>query len=206
MNAAQPDWPGSAAPVPTKHIRAAGFGASVDACVTERSEIWFLSLLGNQQSIRALWARLVKGEMAYLAEDQFAGGVPYWLAQAVRRQCRFHVTRLPRTGAHHALLVPDAALYAAEQQDFLLLARTPAEAPLLHYRFLNRRVDLPLHPSWAEWLWERALRAEEARELEAVGIHAYRCSPDPAELAAALGRALRGHRLPAPADHTPEAG
>ncbi len=56
----------------TKHIRAAGFSAAVDACVTERSEIWFLSLLGNQQSIRALWARLVKGEMAYLADDQFA--------------------------------------------------------------------------------------------------------------------------------------
>ena len=39
----------------TKHIRAAGFGAAVDACATERSEIWFLSLLGNKQSIRALW-------------------------------------------------------------------------------------------------------------------------------------------------------
>ena len=147
--------------VQTKHIRAAGFGAAVDACVTERREIWFLSLLGNQQSIRALWARVVKGEMAYLAEDQFAGGVPFWLATGARQQCRFHVIRLPASGAHHALLVPDAALYAAEQREFLLLARTTEEAPTLHYRFLNRRLDLPLHPSWAEWLWRRGVENGE---------------------------------------------
>lgn len=184
----------------TKHIRAAGFGAAVDACVTERSEIWFLSLLGNQQSIRALWARLVKGEMAYLADDQFSGGVPFWLATGVRHQCRFHVTRLSATGAHHALLVPDAALYATEQREFLLLARTAEEAPILHYRFLNRRLDLPLHPTWSGWLWERALHTGEAQQLDAMGILAYRCTPDPAGLAEALGRALRGHRLPVPPD------
>ncbi|MEX1023203.1 MAG: hypothetical protein WD058_08650 [Dehalococcoidia bacterium] len=187
-------------PLQTKHIRAAGFGAAVDACVTERSEIWFLSLLGNQQSIRALWARLVKGEMAYLADDQFAGGAAFWLATSVRHQCRFHVTRLSATGAHHALLVPDAALYAAEQPEFLLLARTAEEAPVLHYRFLNRRLDLPLHPTWSGWLWERALHTGEAQQLDAMGILAYRCTPDPAGLAEALGRALRGHRLPVPPD------
>jgi hypothetical protein len=196
------DAPGA---LQTRHIRAAGFGAAVDACVTERSEIWFLSLLGNQQSIRALWARLVKGEIAYLADDQFAGGVPYWLATGVRQQCRFHVTRLPSTGAHHALLVPDAALYAAEQQEFLLLARNPEELPLLHYRFLNRRIDLPLHPTWSGWLWERALHTGEARALDAIGILAYRCEPDPADLTDALGRALRGHRVPVPPDALPEA-
>ncbi len=143
----------------TMHIRAAGFGAAVDAYAADESELWFLSLLGNRDSIRALWARLVKGEMAYLGTDQFSGGVPRWLAAAARGQCRLHIARLPASGAHHALLVPDAALYATEQQDFLLLCRTEEEAPLLHYRFLNRRLDLPLHPAWSGWLWERAMRS-----------------------------------------------
>ena len=40
-------------------IRAAGFTATVDACAQDDGQIWFLSLLGNQQSVRALWARLV---------------------------------------------------------------------------------------------------------------------------------------------------
>ena len=46
-------------------IRAAGFTATVDACAQDGGQIWFLSLLGNQQSVRALWARLVKGETAW---------------------------------------------------------------------------------------------------------------------------------------------
>ena len=43
-------------------IRAAGFTATVDACARDDGQIWFLSLLGDQQSVRALWAPLVKGE------------------------------------------------------------------------------------------------------------------------------------------------
>lgn len=184
------------------HIRAAGFGAAVDAYAADESELWFLSLLGNRDSIRALWARLVKGEMAYLGADQYDGGGPCWLASAARGQFRLHITRLPATGAHHALLVPDAALYATEQQDFVLLCRTEEEAPLLHYRFLNRRLDLPLHPAWGEWLWERALRSGEAQALDALDVHAYRCAPDAAELQDALGRAIRGHRLPLPVEES----
>jgi hypothetical protein len=48
-------------------IRAAGFTATVDACAQDGGQIWFfISLLGSQQAVRALWARLVKGETAYL--------------------------------------------------------------------------------------------------------------------------------------------
>ncbi len=62
---------------------------------------------------------------------------------------------------------------------------------MLHYRFLNRRLDLPLHPTWAAWLWDRALAAGEAVPLESRGLCAYRCLPDIEKLAADLGAALR---------------
>lgn len=184
----------------TRHIRCAGFGAAVDACVTDRNELWFVSMLGNQQSLRALWARLLKGEPAVISEDVFTGGHLYTLASDARAALRFHATRLPVTGAMHALLVPDAALYATERQDFLLLARSEAEAPDLHYRFLSRRIDLPLHASWTRWLWERGLQSGEVRPLDAFGIHAWRCIPDLDALQPALARALRGHRIPVPAE------
>jgi hypothetical protein len=177
------------------HMRAAGFGAAVDAYARDEGELWFLSMLGNQQSVRALWARLVKGEMAYLSSEQYAGGVPCWLAREARREWRFHSARLPGTGAYHGMLVPNAALYATERQDFLLLARNEEEAPALHYRFLNRRLDVPLHPAWSGWLWERALATGEVLPLDALDVRAYRCTPDPIELREAIGRAIRGHRL-----------
>ena len=33
-------------------------------------------MLGNQQAVKAIWARLIKGETAFLAEDLVGQGVP----------------------------------------------------------------------------------------------------------------------------------
>lgn len=187
------------------HIRCGGFAAAVDAYARDDADLWFVSMLGNQQSVRALWARLLKGEPAVLSDDALSGGRFCTLAPQARAGCRFHATRLPITGATHAMLVPDAALCASAQPDFLLLARSEEEAPELHYRFLSRRIDLPLHASWSGWLWQRGLDSGEVRSLDALGVHAWRCVPDPDVLRTALGRALRGHRIPVPADELADA-
>jgi len=92
--------------------------------------------------------------------------------------------------AYQGMLVPDMALFAADRTDFLLLRRTADDVAMLHYRFLSRRVPLPLHPTWAGWLWERALRTGEGRRLESHGLEAYRCAPDDAALAADLTEAI----------------
>ena len=186
-------------------IRIAGFTATVDACARDDGQVWFLSLLGNQQSVRAIWARLVKGETAYLSEDEVGGGSPCWLAAEAWGTWRFYSARLPSGAAYHGLLVPELAAYACDRRDFLLLARTEHEAPPLHYRFLNRRLDLPLHPSWAAWLWERGLNEGEIEALESVGVHAYRCRSDPSVLQEDISQAVRRRALPVPLDGEPTA-
>jgi hypothetical protein len=202
------DTKNGATPMQLLTIRAAGFTATVDACAKDDGQIWFLSLLGNQQSVRALWARLVKGETAYLSEDELGGGSSCWLAAEAWGTWRFYSARLPSGAAHHGLLVPELAAYACDRRDpsatlrtgFLLLARSEDEAPALHYRFLNRRLDLPLHPSWADWLWERGLTAEEVEALESTGVHAYRCRPDPDALQEDISDAVRRRLLTVPVD------
>jgi len=184
----------------TMHIRCAGFAGAVDAYARDGADLWFVSMISNQQSIRALWARLLKGEPAVISDDALMGGRYCALAAQARADCRFYTARLAVSGATHAMLVPSAALYASEGRDFLLLAPTEAEAPALHFRFLSRRIDLPLHPSWSDWLWTRGIDAGEIRPLDAHGIHAWRCVVDLEALQAALGRALRGHRVPMPAE------
>lgn len=96
------------------------------------------------------------------------------------------------------MLVPEMAAYLCDRRDFLLLARTEEETPALHYRFLNRRIDLPLHPSWAAWLWERGLKANEVEALESLGVHAYRCRPDPHALQRDITQGIRQGRLAVP--------
>ncbi|MFQ5809873.1 MAG: hypothetical protein ACE5JM_09665 [Armatimonadota bacterium] len=152
--------------------------------------------------MRALWARLVKGETAYLSEVELGGGSPCWLVPEAWGTWRFYGARLPSGAAYHSLLVPELAAYACDRQEFLLLARSEEEAPALHYRFLNRRLDLPLHPSWAGWLWERGLNTDEVEALESMGVHAYRCRPDPPALQEDVSQAVRRGQLPMPVEDT----
>jgi hypothetical protein len=186
-------------------IEAAGFGASVDAYVWEcdpdpavqRMRLWCLSLLGQQQAVKALWARLVRGEIATL-RNSVSGQVRFCaLAPEGPRQWRLFTATLPASAGYQAVLIPEAARYTGERADFLLLPRWDAEAAELHYRFLNCRADLPLYPAWAAWLWERALRTGEALPLEAHGLLAFRCVPSPRALAADLSQAVRAGQLAA---------
>jgi hypothetical protein len=181
-------------------IRTAGFTATVDAFAQDGEQLWFISMLGSQQSVRALWARLVKGETAYLSEGDLDGGSPCWLTREAWGTWRFHGARLPASATYHGMLVPDLAAYNCERRDFLLLARNEDESPALHYRFLNRRVDLPLHPSWADWLWDHGLASGETAGLHSVGIHAYRCRPDVTQLEEDISVAVRRRRLTVPDD------
>jgi hypothetical protein len=190
---------GASEPKALPILQAGGFSASVDAYALQADpdpsarsmRLWFLSLLGPQESVKALWARLVKGEMATLSFEEFGASRFCALAPEGPRAWRFYTANLRAAAAYHAMLVPEAALYARDRPDFLLLVRGPDEAPMLHYRFLNRRLDLPLHSDWASWLWDRALSTGEAIPLESTGLIAYRCAPNPEALAAALTSAVR---------------
>ena len=178
-------------------IRAGGFSATVDGYAKSDDELCFVSMLGHQQAVRAIWARLVKGEAAYLGETE-AGGESVPLTREAWGTWRFSGMRLPSGSAYHGMLVPEVAAYAADRRDFLLLARPQDEEVHLHYRFLNRRLDLPLHPSWAEWLWHRGLENGEVEQLASAGMQAFRCRPEPDALREDLGDAVRRRALSVP--------
>ena len=187
-------------------LQACGFTATVDAFAWEpdpdptarRMRLWFLSLLGPQESLKALWARLLKGELATLSQETLGRARFCLLASEGPRTWRTYTAGLPAAGGHQLVLLPEAARFAAARDDFLLLPRSEAEAPLLHFRFLDRRVDLPLHEGWHGWLWKRALRTGEAVSLEAEGICAYRCTPNQDALALDLTSAVQSGLLRVP--------
>ncbi len=184
-------------------LQAGGFRASVDAYAWDRDpgqgayrmRLWFLSLLGSQQAVRALWARLIKGEVATLSTEVLGTSRFCALAPEGPQGWRLFTATLPTAAGFQGVLVPRIACYTHEQLDFLLLPRQSEDAALLHYRFLNRRLDLPLHPTWADWLWQRALRGGEVVPLEALDPLAYRCQPNVEALAADLTEAVRGGTL-----------
>ncbi len=175
-------------------IRAGGFTATIDGCARGGNELWFLSMLGHQQAVRAIWARLVKGETAFLGSTEL-GGEPTPLAREAWGTWRFTGMRLPSGSAYHGVLIPEIAAYATDRLDFLVLVREQDDAAQLHFRFLARRLDLPLHPSWAEWLWRRGLESGEVETLTSAGVRAFRCRPDPATLREDIRNAVRARIL-----------
>jgi len=175
-------------------IRAGGFTATIDGCARGENELWFLSMLGHQQAVRAIWARLIKGEAGFFSSTEL-GGEPTPLAREAWGTWRFTGMRVPSGSAYHGMLIPEIAAYATDRLDFLLLVREQDDAAQLHFRFLARRLDLPLHPSWAEWLWRRGLETDEAEQLESIGVQAYRCRPRPEALRADIGDAVRRREL-----------
>ena len=106
------------------------------------------------------------------------------------REQRSPSVRATDESAHDAWFAPPAPDRSAWRTD-----RVPL--PIRHYRFLNRRVDLPLHQTWADWLWERALRRGEAAALETYGLDgpAYRCAPNPKHLRADISAAVASGAL-----------
>ena len=173
-----------------------------------------LSLVGGQNPLKALRAALRRGDHGRLtlqSDDSVAVAEFGW------KQCRLAnsagraiwqpiLSKLPQSGLWHLLLYPtyarpdpDPNRTPAENRTFLLLNPAGAPAPTERYHlFLDRRVDLPLHPYWASWLWARSLAREESKELETYGLTAWKCFFDEKALQADLSAAVKSGLLNIP--------
>ena len=194
-------------------ISAGGFSATVDSFAREEQSegLWFLSMLGSQTAVKAIWAALLKQppEAAFLIRG--ADGLPHSggyqrciIPEETIGTWTTKITRLPSSGGWQAMVYTKLAEFRFERDEFLLLAPDEEAAPALHRRFLDRRSDLPLPPDWADWLWQTGLRQETIVPLESVGVAAYRCSPNHDLLREELSEAVASGRLTLP-KHTESA-
>ena len=186
-------------------VNAAGYSATADAFARDPDTegLWFLSMVGPQTALKAIWASLLKQppDAAYiirgiegmaLSAEAISGArspttpVGTWTTR---------IARLPASRGWHALVYTRLAEFSFERDDFLLLAQDQADAPGLHHRFLDRRSPLPLHRTWRDWLWRRGLDTGEIVPLESAGLLAYTCNPNGEELKADLSAAVAAGTL-----------
>ena len=192
-------------------ISAGGFSATADAFARDPDTegLWFLSMVGPQTALKAIWAALLKqpadaahgvrldgrrdplGRLSPLFDSPGDRG---HLGNQDHLPARFG--RLARVGLHadgrarlRAGLVPAAGSLREGG------ARHPPA-------FLDRRSPLPLHRSWADWLWWRGLGAGEIAPLQSAGVAAYLCKPDAGALREDLARAVASGLLTLPREDT----
>ena len=118
-------------------ISAGGFSATVDAFARDDRDrtIWFLSMVGSQTALKAIWATLLKQppEAAHLMRGAdgtaLSGGYrrcvipPHTVGTWTTK-----IVRLPATGGYHALVFTKLAEFSHESDSFLLLAGDEARS------------------------------------------------------------------------------
>ena len=185
-------------------INAGGYSATADAYARDPQAdgLWFLSMVGPQTALKAIWASLLKQppDTAHIIR-----GIEGMALSGGYQSCRVphntigtwttRIARLPASRGWHALVYTRLAEFSFERDDFLLLAQDEADLPGLHHRFLDRRSPLPLHRSWAGWLWRRGLDTGEIHRLESSGILAYTSNPVADDLKADLSAAVAAGTL-----------
>ena len=180
-------------------VDAVGYNAVADAFARdeENEQLYFLSMVGTQTSVKAIAAALLKlnPEPAYLSrQDNFNHAIGGYQRCLIPPHTvgtwTIKSKRLPRTKTTHMMIYTRVAEADYERDDFLLNARHEEELPTLYHAFLDRRSELPLHPSWTDWLWTRAVRQEEAVKLQSLGLTSYYCNTNTKHLRNDVGLAV----------------
>lgn len=136
-----------------KRIHASGIVAWCSDVIVEPPDletVCLLSIGGYQAAVKGIVANLVEG---YGVAIQ--AGEEHWLNRGDFGY-KILLKRLP-SGLAHALVFPKPALARNGDEEagnrFFVFAQDGADVARLFFRHLDNRTELPLHPSWAEWLW-----------------------------------------------------
>ncbi len=90
--------------------------------VQRQRDFSFLSLVGSQVALRALWARLLKGELSTVLPDGPLGRASFaTLGPEGAGGWRAHTAVLPSAGGHQLALFPASSFFLAERDDFVLI-------------------------------------------------------------------------------------
>ena len=183
-------------------VHAGGFSATADGMAFNAitKELWFLSMVGSQQALKAISACLLNGTPKPLHYSPINTDDPEsdWnfqqlhLAQASIGTWHTKVEKIPNARAFHSINWTALAEYDNENPTFVILSRYEnTNMCRFYYRYLDRRASVPIHESWTTWLWERGRKNGEIIHLASFGMTAFLCTPNEEELRLDIAQGVR---------------
>ena len=146
-------------------LKTKGFTCHVDEAVFGTGREGYahlLSLVGSREAVKAIWARLMKGETTVLHNEVRT----YSVRMNPQDGGKLLTERLP-SGAFHGLLLSKTVLRGE-----LVICEHEEDLPGRFYTLLSKQLRLPLHDLWKTWLWEHALAEEMVKKLRSQRLHA----------------------------------
>ncbi|MDY6990201.1 MAG: hypothetical protein SWQ30_19335 [Thermodesulfobacteriota bacterium] len=113
--------------------------------------VYFMSVCGYQTTVKGIIANFLEGYSISLEVE----GTDHYLTRS-SLEYKVKLRKLP-SGLVHAVLLPKLALPGSEgenQNSFFVFTKESRAKQALFFRHLDEKTDIPMHPSWAEWLWQ----------------------------------------------------
>ena len=157
----------------------------------EPETAYFVSVCGYQATVKGIIANFLERQDLHIN----LGGTLYYLSRADHGY-KMIVKKMP-SGLIHGVLFPRLALpknKEDEQNSFFIFTEHKKDIPSLFYLHLDERIEIPMHPSWANWLWQVFEEKEDwLFELNTLlgSFHGYLFKFNPKQLQDIISTAIR---------------
>ncbi|WP_299428662.1 hypothetical protein [uncultured Meiothermus sp.] len=143
------------------YITAAGYRATLAAVLVDDRRLVLASTVGSREGVHAITARLFKHESVLLMA---LGGGSRHVGLNPMSSYTSKGERLP-CGRWHTLMYDRKLLESG-----YLVGRNLPHIQEQFFAWLNTAYELPLHKSWAGWLWDWAVAHAMITPLEGFGM------------------------------------
>ena len=113
--------------------------------------IYFMSICGYQVTVKGIVANLLENCGISIEID----GVEHYLTRSDMGY-KVKMKKLP-SGLVHAVVIPKLALSRNDEEKqnrFFVITQEDQNILTLFFRHLDEKTEIPLHPTWASWLWK----------------------------------------------------
>ncbi len=161
----------------------------------EPDTVYFMSVCGYQVTVKGITANFLENYGVSIEIED----TEYYLERSGLGY-KVQVKKLP-SGLLHALIYPKLALPINDEEkknSFFIFTNGSDKRLVLFFRHLDEKVDMPLHPSWAGWLWNLFEHQDEwLIELKTLtgGYRGYSFRFHPKQLQDLISEAIR-NRIP----------
>ena len=114
--------------------------------------VYLLGVAGHQSTVKGILANMLKGESFLVEINKETCRVERFSENYLMK-----IKKMPSEYCHGITLAKVGTNQTDERspyREFLLINEDPLEVKGLFYEHLDRITELPLHPSWTDWLWK----------------------------------------------------
>ncbi len=179
-------------PEPIPKMSFGGFSVYVEAYVLGGYKVYYASLFGSLGAVKAISAALVAGKSVSL---HVPGEFKRTVSKQFGRKYRMVSKRLPSRALNTVVLVD--YMFLSHERRFCFLVHD-SDNPVVDrfYSQLVYRTEVPLHSSWAQWLWDEFCQKSWAGPLKCFRIQSYFIRFTDNKLSELLKRGVQTKQIP----------